>query len=236
MRKRRIYAFTICAMCMALTNVSFAAPVTETQAVIESSIDESTSFEDQTSSVTETAENETEVEESETDELLETSDGITTLETTPETSETEESKTETIAESEEESDNIIKADDSRLDDEGRVSVKATFPENAVFPYTITLKGMEGDVQFTIQKNGQELLIKPDTYTVKEVVNGKGKKLPKGAELTITDKTETIYLDFTKPKTFTDVSFTSIGIVNIAFLVVAWIAYMLFRKFKESVND
>ena len=235
MRKKR-YAFAICAMCMTLTNVSFAAPVTETQAMIESSIDESTSFEDQTSSVTETAETESEAGESGIDEQLETSDGITTLETMQETTETEKSGTETIAESEEESDNIIKADDSRLDDEGRISVKVTFTENAVFPYTITLKGTEGEVQFTIQKNGQELLIKPDTYTVKEVVNGKGKKLSKGAELTVTDRTETVYLDFTKPKTFTDVSFTSIGIVNIAFLVIAWIAYMLFRKFKESVND
>ena len=236
MKRRRIqYIFCTCLMCMTLTNIAMAAPTTAAQ---ESIIEESSM------NPAETPQNDLPITnmENTVEETIDTSDeqgdDITSLDTVPETTvkKIEETETEINEETELESDNIIVEDDNRLDDEGRVSVKATFPDDAVFPYTITLKGKNGDVQFTIQKNEQELLIKPDVYTVKEATNGKGKKLPKGAELQITDTTDAIYLDFTKPQKFTDVSFTSVTLVNLAFLIVVGIAYVLFKKFKNSLSD
>lgn len=157
-----------------------------------------------------------------------------TAETIPETN-TPPTIAET-SEAESEEDSIQEVDDSRLDENGRVAVNVTFPQDAVFPYRITLSGSEGNIEFEIKRNGQQLLIKPDTYTVKEAINGKNKKLPKGAELTIKESTENIYLDFTKPEGLFDLSLSGMFITNVVFLILAGIAYMLFKKFREYMGD
>lgn len=142
------------------------------------------------------------------------------------------SESDTVEDTEDtEEDDIQYVDDNRLDEEGRISVEVQMPEDAVFPYNITLSGDEGDVTFEISYNGQLLLIKPGTYKVKSVRNGNNKKLDKGARLTITDETDAIYLNFTNPdKVKARKTITSFVLSNIAWGLLIALAYCAFRKY------
>lgn len=154
----------------------------------------------------------------------------------------ENSTDELNSESEKEQDSslnedaITSVDKNLLDDQGRRQVTVSFPDDAILPYAITLRSVGGEVAFTIERNGQPLLIKPGTYRVMKAINGKNKKMAKGATLVIAEDTDEIYLDFTKPKEFMDFNVTSFALSNLAFAAIACVAYISFNKFKHFLND
>lgn len=151
---------------------------------------------------------------------------------TSETTTTEEATTE-IAQNETEEDDIQIVEDHPLDEEGRMTVETQFPDDAVFPYQITLSGSDGEVDFKIDYNGQQLLIKPGTYKVKSVRDGNNKKLAKGARLVITRDTDAIYLDFNDPDAKSDgFDMTSFLITNVGFLILAGCGLIGIRKYCE----
>ncbi len=165
----------------------------------------------------------------------------TDAETTEET--TEESTLETISEEtiaptegDEEVSGIYIIEDHQLDEEGRATIETQFPEDAVFPYQITLSGGEGEVDFTIEYNGQQLLIKPGTYKVKSVRDGNNKKLTKGARLVITEDTDAIYLDFNNPNARDNKSdIISFFITNLAFLLLAGAGLIGIKKYCDYMG-
>lgn len=161
----------------------------------------------------------------------ESTDEIQVIETVPETETPTISdfETEEITEESEE-DDIKYVSDDRLDENGNVTIEVEFPEDAVFPYNITLNGPNGDVNFEITYNGQQLLIKPGTYTVKSVKNGNNKKLDKGASISITENTDIIYLDFTNPDKDNAISALSILITNAWFLIIAALGFAGFKAY------
>lgn len=238
MKKKILFYACTAALAVSLTGTAYASntavPAETTVEVMEeadAAVPEETAIEDGETSETE----ETEESLSDTDNIVSITDETEAeIETTAEMTPASEEETE---EETEEEDSIILVDDSRLDSEGRVPVSVTFPEDAVFPYSITLTGSEGDVSFEIASDGQQLLIKPDTYTVKSAKNGKNKKLDKGATLQIEEDTEVIYLDFTNPNGNNTLSeLKSILLTNVCFVLIAGIAWMLFKKYKRYLND
>lgn len=149
-----------------------------------------------------------------------------------ETSAIEETTTE-ITQTETEEDDIQIVEDHPLDEEGRMTVETQFPDGAVFPYQITLSGSDGEVNFKIDYNGQQLLIKPGTYKVKSVRDGNNNKLSKGARLVITKDTDAIYLDFNDPDAKSDgFDMTSFLITNVGFLILAGCGLIGVRKYCE----
>ena len=120
--------------------------------------------------------------------------------------------------------------DDRLDADGRRDVEVIFPEDAVFPYKITMTGSEGDVSFTIDYNNQHLLVKPGTYKIKSVRDGNNKKKDSGASLVITQDTDGVELDFTNPNAIE--GFSLIGFIssNVGFIVLAGIAFLGLKKY------
>lgn len=149
-----------------------------------------------------------------------------------ETSASEEATTE-ITQNETEEDDIQIVEDHPLDEEGRMTVETQFPDGAVFPYQITLSGSDGEVDFKIDYNGQQLLIKPGTYKVKSVRDGNNNKLSKGARLVITKDTDAIYLDFNDPDAKSDgFDMTSFLITNVGFLILAGCGLIGVKKYCE----
>lgn len=149
-----------------------------------------------------------------------------------ETSATEETTAE-ITQTETEEDDIQIVEDHPLDEEGRMTVETQFPDGAVFPYQITLSGSDGEVDFKIDYNGQQLLIKPGTYKVKSVRDGNNNKLSKGARLVITKDTDAIYLDFNDPDAKSDgFDMTSFLITNVGFLILAGCGLIGVKKYCE----
>lgn len=179
--------------------------------------------ETQSRSETESEETETEEMESETEEesLANTEDKA------PEPKEEETIRDEKAAESDD-SITLIETE-SAIDAEGNVTMTVNTAEALVLPVTITMKGSEGAFSMTVSRSGQEIKIKPDTYDITKAVDGNGKKLPSGAELTIPKEGGIIYLDFNKPD---DGENTTIDFLrtNCWFLVIAVFLVFLYRKY------
>ena len=177
------------------------------------------------------ADNETKEESSapvQTDDIYVVTEAATEVSETSAAEETTE-----ITQNETEEDAIQIVEDHPLDEEGRMTVETQFPDDATFPYQITLSGSDGEVDFKIDYNGQQLLIKPGTYKVKSVRDGNNKKLSKGARLVITRDTDAIYLDFNDPDADNDgFNMTSFLIANIGFLFIAGCGLIGVRKYCE----
>lgn len=142
-------------------------------------------------------------------------------------------ETTEITQNETEEDAIQIVEDHPLDEEGRMTVETQFPDDATFPYQITLSGSDGEVNFKIDYNGQQLLIKPGTYKVKSVRDGNNNKLSKGARLVITKDTDAIYLDFNDPDAKSDgFDMTSFLITNMGFLILAGCGLIGVKKYCE----
>lgn len=239
MRKKIYTVSLMLALCM--TTPAIAAPT-----AAESMTDESIAQEQSSNSIEGTAESSSEeMDSSEENESLEEA-GIhaideTEVETTTET--IEESVAETTddeatdnTEEDQNTSGIYIIEDHQLDEEGRATVETQFPEDAVFPYQITLSGGEGEVDFTIEYNGQQLLIKPGTYQVKSVRDGNNKKLTKGARLVITEDTDAVYLDFTNPNANENkFAIASFFTTNIVFLLLAGVAFIGIKKFCDYMG-
>ena len=177
------------------------------------------------------ADNETKEESSapvQTDDIYVVTEAATEVAETSAAEETTE-----ITQNETEEDAIQIVEDHPLDEEGRMTVETQFPDDATFPYQITLSGSDGEVNFKIDYNGQQLLIKPGTYKVKSVRDGNNKKLSKGARLVITRDTDAIYLDFNDPDADNDgFNMTSFLIANIGFLFIAGCGLIGVKKYCE----
>lgn len=225
--RKKIAPYMLGAMLtFSMTAPAIAAPVETT--VAAESIDVASESEESASTIAAANEStEAAISEEKNDIEMVQEETATTSKAAVESTSISESGTEENTED----DDIQYVDDSRLDEEGRISVEVQMPEDAVFPYNITLSGDEGDVTFEISYNGQLLLIKPGTYKVKSVRNGNNKKLDKGARLTITDETDAIYLNFTNPdKVKARKTITSFVLSNIAWGLLIALAYCAFRKY------
>lgn len=239
--RKKIYAASLM-LALYMTTPAIAAPTTA-----ESMTDESIVQGQSSNSIEGSAESSSEevnfLEENESFEEA----GIhaiideTEVETTKETIEEGVAETtgdEATADTEEDQNTsgIYIIEDHQLDEEGRATIETQFPDDAVFPYQITLSGGEGDVDFTIEYNGQQLLIKPGTYRVKSVRDGNNKKLTKGARLVITQDTDAIYLDFHNPNTDDNkFSIASFLITNIVFLLLAGVGLIGIKKYCDYMG-
>ena len=232
--RKKIYAISMMFM-LCMTMPVMAAPET-IESVAEESITQETVPLEETASnepvESETmADNETKEESSapvQTDDIYVVTEAATEVAETSAAEETTE-----ITQNETEEDAIQIVEDHPLDEEGRMTVETQFPDGAVFPYQITLSGSDGEVNFKIDYNGQQLLIKPGTYRVKSVRDGNNKKLSKGARLVITRDTDAIYLDFNDPDADNDgFNMTSFLIANIGFLFIAGCGLIGVRKYCE----
>lgn len=113
--------------------------------------------------------------------------------------------------------------ESATDADGNVTMTVNTAEELILPVTMTMKGSEGIISMTVSRSGQEIKIKPDTYNITKAVDGNGKKLPSGAELSIPKEGGIIYLDFNKPddseNTVTEFLKTNCWFVMIAALLI-----------------
>lgn len=233
--QKKIYAISMMLM-LCMTMPVMAAPE-KTESMAEESITQETIQPEKTApdepveSGT-VADNETKEESSapvQSDDIYVVTEEATEV---AETSATEEATTE-ITQNETEEDDIQIVEDHPLDEEGRMTVETQFPDGAVFPYQITLSGSDGEVDFKIDYNGQQLLIKPGTYKVKSVRDGNNNKLSKGARLVITKDTDAIYLDFNDPDAKSDgFDMTSFLITNVGFLILAGCGLIGVKKYCE----
>lgn len=233
--RKKIYAISMMLM-LCMTMPVMAAPE-KTESMAEESITqetiplEETAPDEPVESGT-VADNETKEESSasvQSDDIYVVTEEATEV---AETSATEETTAE-ITQTETEEDDIQIVEDHPLDEEGRMTVETQFPDSAVFPYQITLSGSDGEVDFKIDYNGQQLLIKPGTYKVKSVRDGNNNKLSKGARLVITKDTDAIYLDFNDPDAKSDgFDMTSFLITNVGFLILAGCGLIGVRKYCE----
>mgnify|MGYP004459595959 FL=1 len=232
--QKKIYAISMMLM-LCMTMPVMAAPE-KTESMAEESITQETIQPEETApdepveSGT-VADNETKEESSapvQTDDIYVVTEAATEVSETSAAEETTE-----ITQNETEEDAIQIVEDHPLDEEGRMTVETQFPDDATFPYQITLSGSDGEVDFKIDYNGQQLLIKPGTYKVKSVRDGNNKKLSKGARLVITRDTDAIYLDFNDPDADNDgFNMTSFLIANIGFLFIAGCGLIGVRKYCE----
>lgn len=231
MRKKFYTASLILALCV--TTPAIAAPSTAEIAADESIVQEQLSDSDGA----ETPLTETESLEEGGIHAINEANAETTAETTEEsTLETISEETIAPTENNEEVSGIHIIEDHQLDEEGRATIETQFPEDAVFPYQITLSGGEGEVDFTIEYNGQRLLIKPGTYQVKSVRDGNNKKLTKGARLVITEDTDAIYLDFNNPNANDNKSdIISFLITNLVFLLLAGAGLMGIKNYCDYMG-
>ena len=97
---------------------------------------------------------------------------------------------------------------------------------------MTMKGSEGFISMTVNRNGQQIKVKPDTYDITKAVDGNGKKLPSGAELTIPKEGGIIYLDFTKPDSGEN-AWVSFLKANSLFAIIALLLYFVYQKIFRS---
>lgn len=232
MRKKIYTASLMLALCMT-TTPAIAAPTPAGSAADESVVQEQLSD----SEGAETTLTEAESLEEGGIHTIDETDAEVTAETREENA-LETTSEEAIAptENNEEVSGIHIIEDHQLDEEGRAAIETQFPENAVFPYQITLSGGEGEVDFTIEYNGQQLLIKPGTYKVKSVRDGNNKKLTKGARLVITEDTDAIYLDFNNPNANNNKSdIISFLITNLVFLLLAGAGLMGIKKYCDYMG-
>lgn len=127
---------------------------------------------------------------------------------------------------------ILIQPESAIDADGNVTMTVNTTENLVLPVTMTMKGSEGLISMTVNRSGQQIKIKPDTYDITKAVDGNGKKLPSGAVLTIPKEGGIIYLDFNKPDSGenTWVSFLK---TNCLFLFIAFILAFIYQKYFRS---
>lgn len=113
--------------------------------------------------------------------------------------------------------------ESAIDADGNVTMTVNTAEDLILPVTMTMKGSEGIISMTVSRSRQEIKIKPDTYNITKAVDGNGKKLPSGAELSIPKEGGIIYLDFNKPddseNTVTEFLKTNCWFVMIAALLI-----------------
>lgn len=233
--RKKIYAISMMFM-LCMTMPVMAAPEKLESVAEESITQETVSLEETVPNETvesgAVADNETKEESSAqvpSDDIYVVTEGTTE---TVETSTAEETTTE-ITQNETEEDDIQIVEDHTLDEEGRMTVETQFPDDATFPYEITLSGSDGEVNFKIDYNKQQLLIKPGTYRVKSVRDGNNKKLSKGARLVITRDTDAIYLDFNNPDAKSDgFDMASFLIANVMFLILAGCGLIGVRKYCE----
>lgn len=228
--RRKIYAASIMLM-LSTTTPAIAAPTN----TIETAADEMSVQEQMPESMEEDTEVDIEDEDLEGGAIhaVDESDAETTTENIEDESNgtSNEETTEIAAGNDSDGSGIHRIEEHQLDEEGRATIETQFPEDAVFPYQITLSGGEGEIDFTVEYNGQQLLIKPGAYKVKSVRDGNNKKLTKGARLVITQDTDVIYLDFNNPNEsenkFNIVSFL---ITNFAFVFIAIAGFIGIKKY------
>lgn len=122
--------------------------------------------------------------------------------------------------------------ESAIDADGNVTMTVNTAENLVLPVTMTMKGSEGFLSMTVNRSGQQIKIKPDTYDITKAVDGNGKKLPSGAELTIPKEGGIIYLDFNKPDSGENI-WVSLLKTNCLFIIIAFLLALVYQKYFRS---
>lgn len=124
---------------------------------------------------------------------------------------------------------MIVETDPAIDKEGNVTMTLETAQDVTLPVTITMKGAEGKLSFTISRNGQLLKMKPGSYRLTKIIDGNGKKLPSGARLLVPEESGHIYFDFNKPKGSQTIPWTAVATANAMFLLIAAICYCLYRR-------
>lgn len=128
-------------------------------------------------------------------------------------------------------DNIIMIEtEPAIDHEGNVTMTLETADDVTLPVTITMKGSDGKLSFTISRNGQLLKMKPGAYRLTKVTDGNGKRLPSGAKLFIPEESGRIYFDFNKPKSGLGFQWTDIVKANAVFLLITAACYYLYRRY------
>ena len=128
-------------------------------------------------------------------------------------------------------DNIVMIEtESAIDHEGNVTMTLETADDVTLPVTITMKGSEGKLSFTISRNGQLLKMKPGAYRLTKVTDGNGKRLPSGAKLFIPEESGRIYFDFNKPKSGLEFQWIDIVKANTVFLLITAVCYYLYHRY------
>lgn len=122
--------------------------------------------------------------------------------------------------------------ESAIDADGNVTMTVNSADTLVLPVTMMMKSSDGTLSMTVNRNGQQIKIRPDTYIVIKAVDGNGKKLPSGAELTIPKEGGVIFLDFNKPDSGGNAIAEFIK-ANSLFLIIAVILALAYRKYVHS---
>ncbi len=121
-----------------------------------------------------------------------------------------------LAETYIQSDEMVK-NIANTDEDGNVTLDVELADDIDTPLNVTLSRDGNNYKFTINKSGDPLKIQPGTYKVKKVVDGNGKKLDKGAILSIDEDSTDIYLDFKDPNKDERLSIIHLLIRNIIFI-------------------
>lgn len=118
---------------------------------------------------------------------------------------------------------------SAIDADGNVAMTVNTADDLILPVTMMMRGAEGTISMTVSRSGQQIKIKPDTYSITKAVDGTGRKLPSGAELTIPEEGGIVYLDFNKPDS-DETTLTDFIKSNSVFLLIAFLLFLFYRKF------
>ena len=129
--------------------------------------------------------------------------------------EAQETEAETVL-AENEAGNML-SDVSNVDEDVNVVVDVELAEGLATPLNVILSRDSVNYQFTVNKSGDPLKLKPGTYKVTKVIDGNGHKLDKGAKLIIDEETEGLYLDFTDPNKDEKFAVSKLVVKNILFI-------------------
>lgn len=237
MKKKFVKAIlpVMCIACMSYP--AYAAPDSNAETAVEtvSTEKESTSQEDGFSVDSETGM--TEQESTETEEATDAEDPSDADNTEPETERSKESAgtqatAETETEAETDMDMITQLDQyNGPDAEGYVTMTFSVAEDVTLPVELTMKNKGDLTTLTVSYQDQQIRIKPGAYTITKAIDGNGKKLDTGANLTIPEENGNVYLDFHKPKS-SDNMFLRFINTNIIFVPLALIIYGCYLRIKK----
>lgn len=120
-----------------------------------------------------------------------------------------------------------------VDEDGNVVIDVTVSESVQLPLTLTLKGSEGIVSFTVLRNDQPIKIKAGTYELLKASDGNSKKLPAGATLTIAENGGPVYLNFDQAEESNEANpildFFRSNLVLIPILCICGYLFMRYHK-------
>ena len=121
-----------------------------------------------------------------------------------------------------------------VDENGNVTIIVTVEDAVRLPLSLTLKGADGLISFTVVRNGQPIKIRAGNYKLTRAVDADEKKLPSGAYLTIAEDGGPVYLSFQPPENGESSPIFDFLRTNLIVIPsLAGIMYVYFHKRKKN---